>query len=98
MAPYGIEDQVQFIEDCMRSLKQSSPSKCKVAQLLYGAIDNKDPVSDRTASGATGEADGTTSGATEKDPLLAQCFGNRSAVLYSMKKYNVRFRRAHQNT
>jgi hypothetical protein len=55
-------------------------------------------MSDRTASGAAGEAGGTTSGAAEKDPLLAQCFGNRSAVLYSMKKYNVRFRRTHQNT
>lgn len=30
----------------------------------------------------------TTYGGAEKDALLSQCFGNRSAVLYEMKKYN----------
>ena len=55
----------------MQSLECSSPSKHNVALLLYGTVDAA-IASTRTA---------------ERDPLLAQCFGNRSAVLYGMKKY-----------
>lgn len=38
----------------------------------------------------------TVHASTETDPLLSQCFGNRSAVLYEMEKYNASFKNVNE--
>lgn len=74
LAPYSSEDQRQFLASSLDLLKCSSSSKYEVAASLH-----VHPTSTETATPTA-----------EKDPLLSQCFGNKSAVLYEMNKYKVR--------
>ena len=82
----------------MKLLKLSSPLKHAVAESLYytAAGEVGEPVLEadyalkQSLLVALAPEIGPEAVATPvgKDPLLAQCFGNRSATLYEMKLYN----------
>ncbi len=99
LCPQSIEDQKRFLTESIELLKGSSPSKHAVAERLYftatGAVVEAPLEEEYTLKQelllALSPEFGLQAVATpvESDPLLAQCFGNRSAVLCEMKMYKV---------
>lgn len=74
LTPYNnMEDQQDFLRDGMEALQTSAPFKRGVAESLYGCM-----------SLSCGSEK-----STNQDPLISQCFGNRSAVIFELGKYEV---------
>lgn len=80
----------------MEILKRSAPSKRKVAEWLYidsgtSSVDKDHDAKQALLSFMLPDYDPETDSAPAagRDPLLSQCYGNRSAALYQMGKYNV---------
>lgn len=98
--PQSLEDQTEFLAVSMEQLKLASPAKYAVARGLYytanGAVikgnveDESDFKKELLVAMMPDLTPETVATPVGPDPLLAQCYGNRSAVLYEMKMYEVR--------
>ena len=72
LAPYNNEgDKQHFLTECMEVLQTLAPFKREVAESFYGST--------LLSCGSENLAN--------QDPLLSQCFGNRSAVNFELGKY-----------
>ena len=75
-APWPVGERCKVMDECLTSLQRHSPAKYEVAMRLH-------PPTEASGKGRP------SSPSEPYTPLLATCFGNRSAALYELGRTEV---------